>query len=324
MVGTWLSLVGVLLVIGLLWWAVVVTMMAFVLICPRRMGDARAVVELGRLSPGDLGLEFEEMGFGVIDQQTDRKLQIAGWWIPAAAEVGPRDRCAVIVHGYSDAKVGGIAWAPVLRSLGFHILAIDLRAHGESGGKYCTAGFWERHDLGQVIDQIRASRPNETREMVLFGISIGAAVVAATAVMRDDLAAVILECPFADFTKAVSYQANRIGMPGPMFQRMTYRIAQWVAGCDFSVVRPVELIPKIPAPLMLIQACDDPFLSKQDLADMREAVMNRPASRGPSVYRGLEDVHHVVGICENPEEYRRRIEDFLVHALPTAGAVCEK
>jgi hypothetical protein len=149
-------------------------------------------------------------------------------------------------------------------------------------------------------------------------------VVAATAVMRDDLAAVILECPFADFTKAVSYQANRIGMPGPMFQRMTYRIAQWVAGCDFSVVRPVELIPKIPAPLMLIQACDDPFLSKQDLADMREAVMNRPASRGPSVYRGLEDVHHVVGICENPEEYRRRIEDFLVHALPTAGAVCEK
>ena len=109
------------------------------------------------------------MNFSVIDESGGPKLKIAGWWIgnPEA-----RGRCAVILHGYSDAKVGGIAWAPLLRELGFAILAIDLRAHGESGGAYSTAGYWERHDLNQVLDQLKAARPAETRQILLFGISL--------------------------------------------------------------------------------------------------------------------------------------------------------
>src|SRR5580658_3137446 len=146
--------------------AFVITM-ALLLLRPKRMTDGRAIMLLRRLSPGDLGLEYEEVSFQVIDECSGRKLKIAAWWMPNAEAGG---RCAVIVHGYSDAKVGGIAWAPLLRSLGFAVLAIDLRGHGESGGRYCTAGFWERHDLNQVINQFRASRPEQTQQVILFGI----------------------------------------------------------------------------------------------------------------------------------------------------------
>ena len=38
------------------------------------------------------------------------------------------DRCVVLLHGYADAKVGAIAWAPMWHELGYHALAIDLRA----------------------------------------------------------------------------------------------------------------------------------------------------------------------------------------------------
>src|SRR5690606_36813730 len=105
-------------------------------------------------------------------------------------------RCVVALHGYSDAKVGVIAWAPTFHALGYGVLALDLRAHGESDGVSSTAGYFERHDVTEVINQFRAARPGETRSIVLFVMSLGAAVACAVAVDRDDLVGVVLESPF--------------------------------------------------------------------------------------------------------------------------------
>src|SRR5206468_3740937 len=105
----------------------------------------------------------------------------------------------ILLHGFGDAKVGSIAWAPTLHSLNLNLLALDLRAHGESTGRFTTAGVRERHDISQVIDQLHRDHPSETTQLILFGISLGAAVAAATAVLRDDISAVILECPFPDY-----------------------------------------------------------------------------------------------------------------------------
>lgn len=298
-----------------------IVVMARMLLRPRRMDEGRALWHLQRLSPADLGLEFENASFSVIDESNGRKLHIAGWWIGNA---DARGRCAVILHGYSDAKVGGIAWAPLLRELGFAILAIDLRAHGESGGAYCTGGYWERHDVNQVLDQLKAARPGETRQILLFGISLGAAVAAATAPMRSDLLALILECPFSSFHNAAARQADRIGTPGPFFQEPAFRLAKWIAGADLDAVRPVDTIGKIPCPVMVIQSCDDPFLSAEDRAAVRQAVESRAASQGPSVCWELPGTHHVVGMREDPAEYRRRIEDFLSRVLQNTVAVCDK
>jgi hypothetical protein len=117
--------------IGVAMCGAMVFIMAQMLLRPRRMSDGRALMLLHRISPADLGMEYEEVSFKVIDQCDGLPLTIAGWWIPTPDSQG---KCAVIIHGYSDAKVGGIAWAPLLRSLGFKLMAIDFRAHGQSGG----------------------------------------------------------------------------------------------------------------------------------------------------------------------------------------------
>jgi hypothetical protein len=314
--------------IGVATGGAVILIMARMLLRPKRMSDARALVLLHRLSPADLGLEFENVSYQVIDEQSGGKLKIAGWWIPSAAGFASagnaRGRCAVILHGYSDAKVGGIAWAPLLRSFGFNILAIDLRAHGESGGANTSAGFWERHDVNQVLDQTKSERPGDARQILLFGVSLGAAVAAATAAMREDLWAVILESPFATFRRATAKHGDNLGTPGPFFQAGAFWLARWIAHADFDAVNPVDTIPKIRCPVMVIQSGDDPFLAQADRVAVRRAVEGRDSKHGPSVCWELPGVHHVVGMREDPEGYRRRIEEFFSRVLPNTVEVCEK
>jgi len=282
-------------------------LMAKVLLSPPRMTDGRVAWILKRLSPADLGLGFEEISFHVHDEKSHGKLKIAAWWIPA----GVSNRCVVIVHGYADAKVGGIAWAPTFRAMGYNVLAIDLRAHGESEGTQTTAGFFERHDLSQVIDQVRLARPAATREIVLFGVSLGAAVVGATAAMRTDIAAVIMDCPYSDYATAAKTHARANGMPGPFFQKIAINWAEKLSGADFAACSPVKVIPTLNCPLMVIHGADDLFVDPIDMDAVEAAINSRRPELGPTVYWRAIDTHHVSALKTDSQEFRRRIEAFL-------------
>jgi fermentation-respiration switch protein FrsA (DUF1100 family) len=309
-----LILALMLLAVGVALVVVVCLAMAKFLLSPPHMTDGAALWILKRIGPEDLGLPFEELSFQVLDERTRGKLKIAAWWIPAASS---STRCVVIVHGYADAKVGAIAWAPTFRAMGYNVLAIDLRAHGESEGTHTTAGYFERHDLSQVIDQIRAQRPGATGEVVLFGVSLGAAVAGATAVMRDDIAAVIMDCPYSDYPTAAQTHARVMGMPGPMFQRLAIAMAQRLSGADLSACAPVRVIPTLACPLMVIHGADDLFVDAIDMDAVERATRSRPAELGPTVYWRAVDTHHVLAIRTDPAEFRRRIEEFLNLALAT-------
>jgi hypothetical protein len=307
-----LILAAVLIVGGILFAGVIIVSMGYVLIRPRRMTDGRALAILHRLSPADLGIEFEETVFEIVDESTGGKIRIAAWWIPHPINSG---KCVILIHGYADAKVGAIAWAPMFRELGFNILAIDLRAHGQSGGIYCTGGFFESRDVNQIVTQLKNERGFAADRVVLFGASLGATVAAAVGATREDIAAVILESPHAEFTHAAGYQADRMGMPGPLFQRGAFRVAQWIGKCDFSAVRPIDTIPKIQCPVMVISAGDDQFVRPEDLPALKAAVEKHDPRFGPSIWWFLPQAYHVLGICENPEEYQKRIGEFLNQAM---------
>ena len=294
--------IGLLLVM-VLWYSV-----ARVLVHPPRMTDGKAIYILKRLSPMDLGLQFQDLRFQVIDQHNGRPLNLVAWWMPTD-DSRAQGRCVILVHGYADAKVGAIAWAPLFHEAGYHILAIDLRGHGESEGKVTTAGYFERHDLNQVIDQLRQRFPNQTRELMLFGISMGAAVVAATAVMRDDLSAVILESPYVDFRQAAAAHGMLMGLPLPWLQKSSIRLAQKLTGADFGEVRPVDLIPRISCPLMVIQSGEDPLVRPVEMDALQAAVDSRHGAL--SEYWRIAGAGHVLGMAADPMEYERRIQSFL-------------
>ncbi|MEZ0265606.1 MAG: alpha/beta hydrolase, partial [Phycisphaerae bacterium] len=215
-----------------------------------------------------------------------------------------------------------IAWAPTFRALGYNVLAIDLRAHGRSDGTYSTAGYWERHDVSQVIDQLRQLQPAATRQLVLFGVSLGAAVVCATAELRQarDVAAVIMDCPYSDFGSAAMTHGDALGMPGTLFQRLGVRWAEKLSGANFAEVAPTTLIPRVACPLMVIHGADDLFITPHDMDSVEAATRSRGADVGHTDYWRPGNTHHVLALRTDPGEFRRRVGEFLEAANGAVGA----
>lgn len=272
------------------------------LLRPSRMNDGKAMYLLGRLDPTDLGLAFEPCRFDVPDGR-GRSIAIAGWWIDAAA-----DRTCVLIHGYGDAKVGALAWAPAWRAAGFNLLLIDLRGHGESGGHDSTAGFHERDDLDAVLNQLRAARPGATRQVALFGVSLGGAVSLATAARRDDLAGIVIDSVYDDYRRAIATHADQMRAPLTSLLPLTIALAERWSASRFADVRPVDTLARIRCPVMLIH-CDADRLMPPGAADALAAAL---AARGEprDVHWRVPEAGHTLALAADAEEYARRIAAF--------------
>jgi pimeloyl-ACP methyl ester carboxylesterase len=304
-----LWLVILLLAVGMLVCAAAVGLTAWSLLHPPRMTDGKAMWVLRRLSPQDLGLDFEDQEF-VFRDEHGKPLKIAAWWVPNPKSDG---RCAVLVHGYADAKVGAIAWALPWFALGFNLLVPDLRAHGESGGTMSTAGYFEREDLRQVLDELRAARPRETSQIVLFGVSLGAAVVAATALRRDDICAVVMDSPYADFRLAAMEYIWGLGVP-KWLGRVAVALAEWMSGADFNAVSVEKMLRQLRCPIFIIESGND-LLTGEHGRRLQEAVAARPAECGKAVIWRADGAAHLMAMVKGPDEYRRRLGEFL-HSAP--------
>jgi pimeloyl-ACP methyl ester carboxylesterase len=309
-VASLLTLAAVLLTVGLALCAAIVYLLADSLIKPPRMTDGKAAWVLKRLSPGDLQLPFEEVDFSIRDAGSGAPLRIAAWWIP---HPDARGRCAVFIHGYADAKVGSIAWAQTWHALGYNVLAIDLRAHGESGGRFCTGGYLERDDVVQVIDLLCARKPEESRQDVLFGASFGAAVAVAAADLlndRPEIAGVVLDSPVPDFTEAAMLQMDVLGAPDGLLRRLAVRLAERRSGARYAKVRLLDLLPKLRSPAMLIVPQLDRLYRNGEAERLREICEASPSN----TFWHVAGVDHLLALPGDPDGYRDRLARFLNEA----------
>lgn len=298
-------------------WLLFAAALAWARLHPPRLTDAKALFLLKRLSPDDLGHQYEPLRFGVLSKgQTGQALHLAAWFVPHPQANG---RLVVILHGYSDAKIGAAAWLPLLHSLKTNVLLLDLPGHGESEGKLTTAGWYERYQVAEVLRQFTQTHPDAARQIAILGISMGAAVALATAEVCPTVAAVIADSPFSDFRRAAIRHAHHFGLPGALLQVPATWLTEWWMGLDYGEVAPLRTLRQIRCPVLLIVSGRDPLVSREDAELLQDAVYAKSHQDGISRVLKIETALHILGLATDPEAYRAAVSDFLALTLPCLG-----
>lgn len=226
-------------------------------------------------SPATYGLTAER-----VTMRSSDKLRVAGWWFAAADP----HATVVLAHGIGGSKADMLPQTQFLVEAGYDVLAIDLRAHGESEGTYPTGGYREQAEVRAAIDYAARRSP---RPIVLLGHSMGGVAVLHAAAHHDpDVVAVVADSAFVTFydmaRRARAKMTDlglgaRIGMAialAPTWSGVV-RFVMWCAtGADLDPAADdlIPVLPRLKMPVLFVSGDRDDLAPTRNAKNMRRLV----------------------------------------------------
>ncbi|HEX8912315.1 MAG TPA: alpha/beta hydrolase [Humisphaera sp.] len=224
-----------------------------------------------------LGAAFEPVAFEATDGS-----RVAAWWLPARppprgkpVPPGWGERTVVVCHGLGANKANHLPLGRDLWACGYNLLAIDFRAHGESGGQLTSFGDAERHDVLGAVRWAKANRPAAARKVYGLGISMGAAaLLAASGEPTPEgraIDAVAVLSTYGEFESLADHvAATKFPRPlGWAVRHLGVPVASAHVGRDLTAFRPIDAAAKLaPRPLFVAHGRGDamiPFASGERL-----------------------------------------------------------
>ncbi len=211
--------------------------------------------------PEQFGLRYEKIAF-----KTRDGLELKGWFIPSTTGEA---RTVLMCHGWGDNKGELLQQTYFLNaSGGFNLMYFDFRSHGESEGEITTIGGLETIDFDAAMDWLRTNRPEQARNIGVFGLSMGAAVTVASMPKHPDLRCAVVESPFSDYRTVIArWSWNHFRLPYYPLVALTLLILRSrVKDPEIDSFNPVEAAPHIsPRPLFVIGGVDDRLMTPEDV-----------------------------------------------------------
>lgn len=97
--------------------------------------------------------------------------ELKGTWMP---DPGAGRPTVILLHGLYQNRSMCLPYTRMYRNLGYNMILIDQRGHGESGGGRTTWGLRETEDISAWVKWARKNTPSG--EIGLHGVSLGAAM----------------------------------------------------------------------------------------------------------------------------------------------------
>lgn len=229
--------------------------------------------------------------------------ELGAWYFP-----GPGPGASVLVlHGNGQSRSACAPLAKFLLAEGHAVLALSLRAHGDSTGQRNDLGYSARHDVLAAVSYLERRRPG--RPVVVQGTSLGAAAaIYAAAALGTRVGGYILESPYRDIRTAVRNRTDAYLYPP--FNRAASLGLELVGPLvlpDMDRMSPVERVADIPrgVPLLLLAGRRD------DRARPAEVEAIRARAAGPCRLVIFEEAGHELFCVRCPERYQEEVRRFL-------------
>ena len=184
-----------------------------------------------RIIPTDAWLRENEIPHQEIELLTGDGIHLAAWYTPTQ-----NGALILVAHGYNASRTEDIYG--MFAQHGYGVLAWDFRAHGQSGGKTCSLGYYEQLDAEAALAY--ALKQPGVEHIGAWGGSMGAATMILTAAKHPEIEAIISDSAFPTLEDVI-----RQNTPMKIMQPFVLYFAQKQSGLDLDQVRPVDGIAKI-------------------------------------------------------------------------------
>jgi uncharacterized protein len=262
--------------------------------------------------PGALGLAFES-----VEVPSDGDARLPAWWIPASATPAP---AVLLVHGWESARDRTLPNALVLHEVGFHVLTLDVRGHGDNPPEELplTAGEFGADTLAGV--RVLLARPDVTRVAIL-GHSMGAIGALLAAAAEPRVAAVVAIAAAADPYRLTRQTFHLANLPLPdviayPLAWLTTRVFLAPRGHDVRAVSASDAVAKYAGPVLLVHGTEDRVVPPGHMD--RLARIARRSRAGDAEAAPVETLSIVGGhhswLFES-RDYRAVVARFLATAL---------
>ncbi|WP_196593347.1 alpha/beta hydrolase [Pectinatus sottacetonis] len=222
----------------------------------------------------------------------------------------PTDKAVLVMHGIYQNRSMSIDYVPIYLKLGFNVLLIDLRGHGESKGQM-TWGKKEVTDIDAWMAFLKNQKKNNI--IGIQGISLGASyallhsgsnppIQAAFYVedsAYDDLSHIYHE----KFRSFLQVQKNDfiINMLWFYCQLSMY----WHTGGTMAELSPLSAVHKAKSPILFLHGGADELVPTTSMQKLYDACSSYKESHI------FADSPHAVSIEKNPREYYDVLRKFL-------------
>lgn len=218
----------------------------------------------------------------------------------------PGSRWVILVHGYGRNQSFVWDYAAEYLKQGYHVLTPDLRAAGQSEGKYLTMGVKESDDIVLWAEEI--ARRDEQAQIALHGISMGAAtVMLTTAKQPKNVVAAVEDCGYTSAYDMFTVQLEKLfGLPEFPIMNCVDVVSRLKTGAAVSEAAPLQNVSRTAVPMLFIHG-DADKLVPSTMMEKLYAASSAPVKEKLIVPgAGHADAKNMA-----PEDYFRHVFAFL-------------
>lgn len=166
----------------------------------------------------------------------------------------------LLLHGFTSRRSTWLQMMHDLADRNVSVMAISLRAHGDSTGTLSDVGYSARFDVEEAVTFLKREFPQQ--RIVVVGSSMGAAAaIFACKDLRDSVSAYFFEAPYRDLRSAVWNRVNTYLFP-PFSWAAYAGLQLWspiFLHTNVDSIRPIDHIGDIPPsiPVTILVSQDD-------------------------------------------------------------------
>ncbi len=197
-----------------------------------------------------------------------------------------------------------IKYLAMFLKMGYNAMFVDHRAHGKSGGRNVTYGYFEKYDLAEALKLIKSMHSGK---IGVIGESMGGAISMQALSVSEDIDFLISDCGFTSLEDEIKHHIGLIKWvpvyPTFWFAWTWLRI---IGGFNLFRVSPINALRETSVPVMIIHGDQDTYVPYSMAKPLYNAINHK--KKKLYVAKGAA---HACAYESDPDKFKAEVNGFI-------------